>query len=116
MIDAVTNNVATRPVVTTPIVSPPLKKGPGKWQRVLGAVAGAGLNIVAPGAGTLIGEFIGGTGFDPEAMIRRMSEQSMAMLSIQEQMQAETQKFTIASNLLKARHEADMSAVHNLKS
>jgi hypothetical protein len=37
------------------------------------------------------------------------------MLAIQNRVQSQTQEFTTVSNLLRAKHEGDMSAVQNFK-
>jgi hypothetical protein len=97
----------------------PKGSGNGFWQK-LGTVGSMALNFVAPGAGSLIGGLINrGGGLDTsnmEAMLQKQAESSMLMLGIQTRVQSQTQEFTTVSNLLKARHDGEMSAVNNFKS
>ena len=97
----------------------PTKKGPGKFGRIMCALAGGALNVVAPGAGTLIGELAGG-GADPAAEMKTVLEQNQEsmskMFALQNEVQNQTQSFTLLTNILKAKHDAEMAAVHNLKS
>lgn len=94
---------------------------PGKFSRIFGGILGGALNLVAPGAGSLIGNFIGGSSSaanfaSMEGMLAQQQYQSMQMLAVQNRVQSQTQEFTTVSNLLKARHDGEMSAVHNFKS
>lgn len=50
------------------------------------------------------------------AMLQVQQHQAMQMLQVQNRVQHQTQEFTTVSNLLKARHDGEMSAVHNFKS
>lgn len=115
-----TSNTMTGGTTMLPSVYPTAPKEPGKFSRIFGAIAGTALNLVAPGAGGLIGNLIGGGGMggygSMEAMIQRQQQQSMMMLQIQNRVQTQTQEFTTVSNLLKAKHDGEMSAVHNFKS
>jgi hypothetical protein len=43
------------------------------------------------------------------------ADRFMEMLAIQQQIQMESQIFTTATNVSKARHEADMAAVRNIR-
>lgn len=43
------------------------------------------------------------------------TDRFMTMLAIQQQIQMESQIFTMATNVSKARHEADMAAVRNIR-
>ena len=109
---------------TTPVQPAPQPtqqpKTPGKLGRIFGTILGGAANIVAPGAGSLIGGFInGGGGVDStnmQSILNQQAENSMRLLSMQTEMQNQTQNFTAVSNLLKARHDGEMSAVHNFKS
>ncbi len=109
-----------QPVITVPSALPPEQpKQPGKFSRIFGGILGGALNLVAPGAGTLIGGFInrGGPDFtNMQSMLQQQQMHSMQMLAIQNRVQTQTQEFTTVSNLLKARHDGEMSAVHNFKS
>lgn len=97
---------------------PPAKKNNGKFGRILGAIAGGALNMVAPGAGTLVGELIGGgNSTDGFQSVLSENQRSMErMFAIQNQVQNQTQTFTLLTNIMKAKHDAEMAAVHNLKS
>lgn len=124
--DAMITPVGTTPIYTAPAAMPPAQPtpGPGKFARIFGGILGGALNFVAPGAGGLIGNFIGGgagvgggAGFgDMQAMLAQQQLQSMQMLQVQNRVQSQTQEFTTVSNLLKARHDGEMSAVNNFKS
>ena len=109
-----------QPTVAAPSALPPEPpKQPGKFSRIFGGIAGAALNLVAPGAGSLIGGVINRGGLDysnMQSMLYQQQMHSMQMLAIQNRVQTQTQEFTTVSNLLKARHDGEMSAVHNFKS
>jgi predicted lipid-binding transport protein (Tim44 family) len=110
-------------VQPAPSALPPIQpqpKQPGKFSRIFGGLVGGALNIVAPGAGSLIGGFInggaGGVDFNNmQAMLTQQAQQSMQMLAIQNRVQSQSQEFTTVSNLMRAKHEGDMSAVQNFK-
>ena len=122
--DAMINNNAPVPVeqpAAQPSALPPeAPKQPGKFSRIFGGIAAGALNLVAPGAGSIIGGFINrGSGLDTTSMnemLRQQQMMSFQMLAIQNRVQTQTQEFTTVSNLLKARHDGEMSAVHNFKS
>lgn len=108
--------------MTLPSALPPERpKEPGKFSRIFGGILGGALNLVAPGAGSLIGGFINrGTGnldmTNMNAMLQQQQMMSMQMLALQNRVQTQGQEFTTVSNLLKARHDGEMSVVHNFKS
>ena len=106
--------------VTLPSALPPPPERPGKFSRIFGGMLGTAVNILAPGAGSLIGGLInrgGGSDFNNmQAMLQQQQRNSMQMLAVQNRVQMQTQEFTTISNLLKARHDGEMSAVHNFKS
>ncbi len=119
--DPMINPTPTVQPVPTPTALPPAQpKGPGKFSRIIGGILGGAVNILAPGAGGLIGGFLnrgGAPDFSSmQTMLNQQAENSMAMLAIQNRVQSQTQEFTTVSNLLKARHDGEMSAVHNFKS
>ncbi|HVF56626.1 MAG TPA: hypothetical protein VM934_10775 [Pyrinomonadaceae bacterium] len=119
-----TNDPMITPVGQTPValpsaLPPEQPKQPGKFSKIFGGILGGALNIVAPGAGSIIGGFINRGSADygnMQAMLQQQQMQSMQMLAIQNRVQTQTQEFTTVSNLLKARHDGEMSAVHNFKS
>jgi hypothetical protein len=120
--DAMINRTQVEQPAATNLPSalpPEPPKQPGKFSKIFGGIAGAALNILAPGAGSLIGGFINRGGLDygnMQSMLQQQQLQSFQMLAIQNRVQTQTQEFTTVSNLLKARHDGEMSAVHNFKS
>ena len=120
--DAMINQVPADQSATLPSALPPEPpKQPGKFSKIFGGIAAGALNIVAPGMGSVIGGFInrGGSSLDTtnmNEMLRQQQMMSFQMLAIQNRVQTQTQEFTTVSNLLKARHDGEMSAVHNFKS
>ena len=102
---------------TAPAAAQP--KQPSKFGRIMGSVLGGALNVIAPGAGALVGNLIKGGGSDfgsMETLLAQSAEQQMRMITLQQRVQNQTQEFTTISNLLKARHDGEMAAVHNFKS
>jgi hypothetical protein len=118
--DAMINQVPADQSATLPSALPPeAPKQPGKFSKIFGGIASGALNIVAPGMGSVVGSFINRGGVDTtnmNEMLRQQQMMSMQMLAIQNRVQTQTQEFTTVSNLLKARHDGEMSAVHNFKS
>ena len=118
--DAMINQVPADQSASLPSALPPEQpKEPGKFAKIFGGIAAGALNIVAPGAGSIIGGFINRGGVDVtnmNEMLRQQQMMSFQMLAIQNRVQTQTQEFTTVSNLLKARHDGEMSAVHNFKS
>lgn len=114
--------INSMPIVqSVPTALPPVQKEPGKFSRIFGGIVGGALNLVAPGAGGLIGGLInrGSAALDTssmQTMLNQQAQNSMSMLAVQNRVQTQTQEFTTVSNLLKARHDGEMSAVHNFKS
>ena len=87
----------------------------------MGGILGGAVNVVAPGLGTVIGGAIkggnsGASTADMQAMMNNQMRQSMELLSVQNRVQSQSQEFTTMSNLLKSKHESEMSAVNNFKS
>ncbi len=95
-------------------------KEPGTFGRILGSVLGGAMNVIAPGAGSLIGGLVrgGGLGYaaDMEVMLAASARQQTQMIGVQMRVNDQTQQFTAVSNLLKAKHDGEMSAVSNFKS
>ena len=120
--DAMINQVPVDQTTTLPSALPPEQpKQPGRFSKIFGGIAAGALNFVAPGMGSVIGGFInrGGSNLDTtnmNEMLRQQQMMSFQMLAIQNRVQTQTQEFTTVSNLLKARHDGEMSAVHNFKS
>lgn len=122
MNDAIINRAAVeQPTATAPSALPPEPpKQPGKFSRIFGGIASGALNIFAPGIGSLVGGFLNRGGnvdyTNMQSMLYQQQMNSMQMLALQNRVQTQTQEFTTVSNLLKARHDGEMSAVHNFKS
>ena len=125
MADPIINNntAATMPDTTIqPTVAPaPVQKKSGGFGKVLGGILGGAINIMAPGLGSVIGGALGGSGngaqmADMQSMLNKQMQQSMQLLTVQNRVQSQTQEFTTFSNLLKSKHDSEMSAVNNFKS
>ena len=87
-------------------ITTPKPSGWSKFKSVLGGIASAAGSVI-PGAG-IIGGLLGGVGGSG-------GNQQWQLLQQQQQMQQETQMFTMMTNIAKARHDAAMSAVRNMK-
>ena len=86
-------------------------KKTGRFRRILGGIAGGATNVLLPGAGSAIENWIsGGVG----GMGNLLGE-SRQFLELQRQIQAETRAFEAASAVLKAKHDASMAAIRNIK-
>ena len=107
--------------VTPPIApaEPAKPKEPGKFGKILGSVLGGAVNVIAPGAGSLIGGLVrgGGIGYaaDMETMLASSARQQQQLIGVQMRVSDQTQQFTAVSNLLKAKHDGEMTAVSNFK-
>jgi len=49
-------------------------------------------------------------------MLNQQQQNSMQLISVQHRVGMQAQEFTTVSNLLKTRHDSEMSAVNNIKS
>lgn len=49
-------------------------------------------------------------------MMNQQQQQSMQLLGVQHRVSMQAQEFTTVSNLLKTRHDSEMTAVNNIKS
>lgn len=86
-------------------------KKPSGFRRFLGAVAGGVSNVVLPGSGPAVSEMItGGMGTDTNLL-----GDLQQYLEVQQQIQAQARAFEMASNILKAKHDAAMAAIRNIK-
>ena len=93
-------------------------KKPNVFASVLKGVGGAALSMI-PGVGGILGGMLAGGGPNLGGMHAIMEKQqmfSMQLLQVQQQVSSQSQEFTSISNLLKARHDSEMSAVNNFKS
>ena len=50
------------------------------------------------------------------SMMNQQQQQSMQLLGVQHRVSMQSQEFTTVSNLMKTRHDSEMSAVNNIKS
>lgn len=57
----------------------------------------------------------GAAGGGYESMMGRFADDSMRLIALQEQIQAENRQYTTISNVLKARHETAKNAISNLR-
>lgn len=108
------------PVTTITTAPAPPPKEPGKFGRILGSVLGGAMNVIAPGAGSLLGGLVRGGGVsyaaDMETMLAQSARQQTQLIGVQMRVSDQTQQFTAVSNLLKAKHDGEMTAVSNFKS
>jgi hypothetical protein len=108
------------PVTTPPTAPVQQPKEPGKFGKVLGSVLGGAMNVIAPGAGSLIGGLIRGGGLsysaDIESLMAQSARQQTQLIGVQMRVSEQTQQFTTVSNLLKSKHDGEMTAVNNFKS
>lgn len=119
MADSSAINTNTNPLGTvdqtdqqTQTATSPLPKQPGAFRRAMGAITGGALNLVAPGAGTALSSLITG-GMGGLNGIGGGSN-PMQYLALQQRMQEESRQFEAASAVLKAKHDAAMSAIRNM--
>lgn len=129
MADAIINSTA--PAITTlPTLTPAPVKKPSRFGGFMRSLF-AGAASLIPGIGPALGGIIGGLGRggsigsmgsgvdymgDAQRIMQESQMQSMQMLQVQTKMQNQTQSFTTMSNLLKSKHDSEMSAVNNFKS
>jgi hypothetical protein len=113
--------VTTPPIVDPTTTSAPGQpKQPGKFGQVLGTVLGGAMNVIAPGTGSLLGGLVRGGGLsyagDIETLMAQSARQQTQLIGVQMRVSEQTQQFATVSNLLKAKHDGDMTAVNNFKS
>jgi hypothetical protein len=87
-------------------------KKTGRFRQILGGIAGGAANIVLPGVGGVIESAIsGGIG----GVGSNLLGDSRQFLELQRQIQAEARAFEAASAVLKAKHDASMAAIRNIR-
>lgn len=116
-----TQQQQTQPVTLPTVPTPdPKPREPGTFGKILGTVLGGAMNVIAPGAGSLIGGLVRGGGLnyaaDMEVMLQRSAMQQTQLIGVQMRVGEQTQQFAAVSNLLKAKHDGEMTAVNNFKS
>lgn len=111
-------NSAPAQVQPLPTYAPAPVKKPNAFGRIFGGILGGAASIMLPGVGGILGNVLGGGNnmADMQAMMNQQMQQSMQLLSVQNRVQSQTQEFSTMSNLLKAKHDSEMSAVNNFKS
>ena len=86
-------------------------KKTGKFRKILGGIAGGVGNAIFPGIGGAIDNLItGGAGSSSNLL-----GESQQFLELQRQIQGEQRAFEAASAILKAKHDAAMSAIRNIR-
>lgn len=119
MADPIISSVPMQTVNPTFSTPAPVKKG-NSFGRVFGSILGGAASIMMPGIGGILGSAIGGGSganmADMQTMMNNQMQQSMQLLSVQNRVQSQSQEFSTMSNLLKAKHDSEMSAVNNFKS
>ncbi len=107
-------------ITPPPVQQDPKPKEPGTFSKILGSVLGGAVNVIAPGAGSLIGGLVRGGGLnyaaDMEVMLQTAARQQTQLIGVQMRVSEQTQQFAAVSNLLKAKHDGEMTAVNNFKS
>jgi hypothetical protein len=115
---------ATPPITSTPPPAAPSADnagqttapnvpGPKGIRGVFGSILTGVGNIILPGLGTAIGAAVGGTGLG--AAMPGLGSETTQYLMLQRQIQLETQAYETASAVQKARHDAAMHAIQNMK-
>lgn len=114
----VSSTQPTVPMTDTAVLQAPVQKKSGGFGRIMGGILGGAVNMVAPGLGSVLGGVInsGAATADMKAMMDNQMRQSMQLLTVQNRVQSQSQEFTTFSNLLKSKHDSEMSAVSNFKS
>ncbi|MEZ5403555.1 MAG: hypothetical protein R2729_28000 [Bryobacteraceae bacterium] len=87
------------------------QKESGGFRRTLGGIVGGVGNMFFPGIGSAIGNMIAGGRMNSTGMLG----ESQQFLELQRQVTMETRAFEAASAVMKARHDAAMSAIRNMK-
>lgn len=83
---------------------PQKRREPDKFLKILNSIAGGAIAGGAAGIGSLVGELIGGTSRSMYGSYRALYEQPRRPTD-----------FPAVSNLLKTRHDSEMTAVNNIK-
>jgi hypothetical protein len=90
------------------------QKGPSVFGNILKTVAGVAANIFVPGLGGVLGGGMLSRGMSSLPGITNSAD-PMQFLMAQQQMNAESRAFEMASTALKAKHDAAMSAIRNMR-
>jgi len=118
--DPIVNSMPQMQTVNTTVPVAPQPKKSGGFGRVLGNILGGAASIMVPGLGGVLGGVMGGSSgasaADMQTMMNKQMQQSMQLLAVQNRVQSQSQEFTTFSNLLKSKHDSEMSAVTNFKS
>lgn len=95
------------------MTSPAASVGPSGVRGVFGSILGGIGNIAMPGLGTLIGNAIGGSALG--ASMPLLGGQTTQYLQLQQQIEAESTAFNLASTVLKVRSDSANKAIDNMK-
>src|SRR5262245_10865047 len=85
-------------------------KKTGRFRRIFSGVSGGAANIILPGSGSAVESLIGGGDG-----VGNLLGESRQFLELQRQIQAEARAFEAASAVLKAKHDASMAAIRNIR-
>ncbi|MEZ5307616.1 MAG: hypothetical protein R2684_10775 [Pyrinomonadaceae bacterium] len=143
--DPMTVPARTEPLPPIPIITDTgikTEKKSGRFVKILSGIAGTALNVAAPGLGSIVG---GGSSFGSyaglienqkqfeemqrynrvanmmqqqqnQAMLDQQQKNSFRLIEMQNRVSLQSQEFSTVSNLLKSRHDSEMTAVNNIKS
>ena len=111
--------VAT-PAAQTPPVMPEQKptKEPGKFERIFSGILGGAVSVATGGTNGVFGRLVGRVAPDFGSFYELMQQQqsnSMQMIGLQQSVGTQNIEFSTISNLLKSRHDSEMTAVQNYK-
>lgn len=87
----------------------------GRVLKAAGAAAVSAIPVVGPAIAAAIPAFSRGRRF-PGGVDPNAPSEALVFLELQQAISRESREFEVASNVLKARHDASMTAIRNLKS
>lgn len=93
--------------------APSPKVGPSGARGVFGSILGGIGNMAFPGLGTIIGNAVGGSALGGSMPL--LGGQTTQYLQMQQQIEAESVAFDLASTVLKVRHDSASRAIDNMK-
>lgn len=118
MADPIISSAPTAPTAPAPTYTTAPVKKTNAFGRIFGGILGGAASVMMPGVGGILSGVLGGGNnmADMQTMMNNQMQQSMQLLSVQNRVQSQSQEFSTMSNLLKAKHDSEMSAVSNFKS
>lgn len=93
--------------------SPAASVGPHGARAVFGSILGGIGNLAMPGLGTMIGNAIGGSALGTSTPL--LGGQTTQYLQLQQQIEAESTAYSLASTVLKVRSDCANKAIDNMK-